>query len=392
MKHWSVLTLVLLLATSLSLASCLQSAAAADSTSLKGDILKLLKADVGEETILAFITRSGTTEQLGADDLVELKRAGATEAVLLAMLGGSVSAPSGVFPFDLDDRHKVGAPVSHGPMTVYPIYRTGPVSVGTYLTLDEATDRSVITVEEQGGGSVPHVIINNTGSIAIYISAGEVVFGGKQDRMIAYDVLVRPRTTVTVEVRCVERGRWRGDDKAFRSAKAMGGAKTRMAAQFKDQGAVWSEVAAQNADNQVDSSTGSYKASLTKPEVLKTYEEYAKVILPRLEGRHMVGMVVAVNGKIVSIEMFGNPGLFTKMKEKLLKAYVLDVLAVKDEGKTAPGKEDILKFYRASLAAEEEELKAYEYNRNVMRHSRDAAMNDSVDQEGLLLRRNILAH
>lgn len=370
-------------------AMCLGLCSAAQAeTAVTDEVVKLLKASVGEDVILSFIRDKGAPAELDADRIIELKKAGATSAVLMALMKGSGAE----FPFDLDGEHTVDKPGTHGAISVYPICRRGPVSVETYLTLDEATGAKIIKISEKGDGSVPVVVISNSGALPLYISAGEVIYGGKQDRMIAYDVIVEPGRDLTVEVRCVEQGRWSGRSQTFASAKAMGNKRTRAAVQFKNQGEVWREVAAQNRKLRASSGTGSYKASLSKSEVSESYSALASRVLPGLSGRHVVGMVVAVNGKVEAIEIFGAPGLFAKLKEKLLKSYVLDAQGVKDEKRTAPGKGEILDFYRKTMAAQAKELKKYGKNTNAARRAPHADANENFDSDGRLLRRSMLAN
>jgi len=357
------------------------------------EIIKLLKADVAEEVILAYIEKKGAPEELSASRIVDLKKAGATKGVLMALLGAEAGIRMpGRYPFDLDENHEVGEPATRGLMAVFPILRKTPATVGEYLTLDEAMGRKVIKIEEKGGGSVPVVIIINTGRLPIYISAGEVIIGGKQDRMISHDIVILPGKEVTVDVKCVEKGRWHGPRVHFESAQAMGGLAARKAVQFAGQSEVWDEVAAQNVAAGAESSTGSYKAALTDPDVKRRYRELAEAMLPHLEGRRVVGMVVAVNGKVHAIEMFGSPALFSRMKEKLLKSYVLDTLGMQDQHANPPDKEAILSFYRSTMKERAEELKKYKENTNFKREAREATANDCVDAQGQLLHRSLLAH
>lgn len=355
------------------------------------EVQKLLKAEVGEEVVLAYIAKEGAPGTLTADEIVDLKKAGATPAVLLALLGGKTVA-DGDFPFDLDKDHEVNKPVVHKLMAVYPILRKAPTTVGAYLTLEEATQQKIITVQEKGGGSVPVVVIVNTGKAPVYISAGEIIIGGKQDRVVAHDILIKPGVEVTVDVRCVEQGRWHGAQQTFAPAGYMAGRKTKMEAQFGDQSGVWREVAAQNSAVGAAPASGTFRAAAEKSEVQNEYKEYADAILPKLEGRHLVGVVIALNGKIHSIEIFGAPGLFAKMKDKILKAAVLDASGMRDEGATPPGKKQILAFYESTMKEQAAELKRYSDNANRARKGADATANESLDADGAILHRSVLAH
>ena len=381
----------------LAVTSMAPSCARADDAGVVKEVIKLLKADVGEPVVLSYIEREGAPEKLGADAIVELKKAGASEDVIMAMMGrqtagGQPPAGQDGFPFDLDDQFRVLKPVSHGPMTIFPIEKKTPVSIaGNYLSLDEAMGQKIVTIRERGDGSVPIVIIINSGKLPIYISAGEIIIGGKQDRIVAYDVIVHPGKELPIEVRCVEHGRWQGQSMAFSAAPVMGGRAAKSAAQFSGQDAVWREVARQNDRLEVESSTGSYQASINKPEMEKAYKAYADALLKQVEGRSIVGMVVAINGKVHAIEMFGSPSLFARLKEKLLKGYVLDALSAASDAGGVPSKESIVNFYRETMNAEKKALKEYEDNKNVSRESSKAKASESVDAEGQVMHRSFLA-
>lgn len=380
----------------LKLAGCMVAAlflagnACAQDSQMARDVIRLLKANIGEDVILSYVTTGGTKDKVSAEDIVLLKKAGATEAILLALLGSTRPGGS-AFSFTLDAQHEVLAPVARGPLAVYPVICRGPSSATAFLTLDEALEQRVITIREKDGGSVPLVQVTNTGRLPIYLAAGEVVVGGKQDRMVAYDVLVETGRTMDIEVRCVEKGRWRGNSADFSSARAMGGLSTRSAAQFKTQEDVWREVATQNAALGVSTRSSAYQAALTKSDVDREYNACARAIMPVLDGRLVVGMIVAVNGKVQTMDIFASPALFAKMKAKLLKAAVLDIIGIEDRKAAPPGRDAIMSFYRQTLDASTEASKRYSDNLNVRRESSAAIMNESADHSGNVLHRGFYA-
>ena len=72
--------------------AALPMAAAADVS--KEDIRKLVGAGVGDEVIVSFIRANGPVHKLSADDVVELKQAGASERVLGALMSPAPAAPA----------------------------------------------------------------------------------------------------------------------------------------------------------------------------------------------------------------------------------------------------------------------------------------------------------
>ena len=64
-------------------------------------------------------------------------------------------------------------------------------------------------LERFSSGNVNEIYITNTSNDTIYLMAGEVIKGGKQDRVLAHDMIVPPHSgQMEVSVFCVEKGRW----------------------------------------------------------------------------------------------------------------------------------------------------------------------------------------
>jgi hypothetical protein len=79
----------------------------------------------------------------------------------------------------------IGQPIRAGRVTVWPLQARLPAAGGDFLTLDEASASGKITVEEVGDGGTVNVLhVSNTSSETIYLMAGEVLLGGKQDRVV----------------------------------------------------------------------------------------------------------------------------------------------------------------------------------------------------------------
>ena len=117
------------------------------------------------------------------------------------------------------------APVISGPhvhenLAVYFVH--GPSAPGPVpLTLQEALAKGSVRVIETG--EVNELKVENTGDEDIFIQSGDIVKGGKQDRVLTMSFVLPPKSgEVGLAAFCVEHGRWsaRGgeDVKAFASA------------------------------------------------------------------------------------------------------------------------------------------------------------------------------
>jgi hypothetical protein len=240
------------------------------------------------------------------------------------LLGGRADAE------ELDADTLLGAPVTYRNLTFFPLVAKADEPAGAgYTVLDEGLRDGSIKVVEKGDGQVNTLTIQNQSKRPLFVLAGEVVIGGKQDRIIGKDALIQSGETVDMQVFCVEHGRWTeaGDGKRFRSAQTVASSKIRKQAAFKDnQGKVWEKVAEKNAQRGVANATGTYRDVATGDKVAGTVQPYAEHLEPALAAPRTVGVAVALNGRVVGVEQFGSPALFAKLRAKLVRSYYVDAV------------------------------------------------------------------
>jgi hypothetical protein len=224
--------------------------------------------------------------------------------------------------------------------------------------LDEGMKRGTIKVLEKGdGGSVNELTFQNLSDRPAFLMAGEVVIGGKQDRIIGKNMVIEPRATETIPVFCVEHGRWNGRKAEFSSANALAHKTLRGKASFGSQGEVWQEVSVKNDKRGEANSTDTYRHVATGSKVnasLASYQAaFAKLDQAAPDKAKRIGYVVAVDGKVVAIETFGSPKLFAKLEGKLRRSYFVEAVdAVTAEGAKAapPSAADVQAFRKAAKA------------------------------------------
>jgi hypothetical protein len=230
----------------------------------------------------------------------------------------------------LDADTAIGAPATYQNLTFYPLVtRADAPPTADYLVLDEGLKSGDVQVIEKGEGVVNTLTLKNQSKRPLFVMSGEVVIGGKQDRIIGKDQIISAQETVDVPVFCVEHGRWTESTtgRRFSSAGSMADTKVRKQAAYKDnQGEVWSKVAEKNAKRGIANATGTYRQVATGGEVGKAVEPYEKALGPALDDPRAVGMVVALNGKVVGVEQFASPSLFAKLKSKLARSYYVDAI------------------------------------------------------------------
>jgi hypothetical protein len=143
--------------------------------------------------------------------------------------------------------YRVSGPYTHKNLTIFLLHGANQSRGPAPLTLQEAMKRKLVVVRETG--DVNRLTIQNRSSQEVFVQAGDIVKGGQQDRVLAIDLIVPPRSgRIPIDAFCVEQGRWsrRGDEAvtAFSASdNALASKGLKIAAKAKaSQGEVWANV------------------------------------------------------------------------------------------------------------------------------------------------------
>ena len=204
-----------------------------------------------------------------------------------------------------------------------------PLEIATF---DEARVQGALSVTERAQASVPELIAENRGKTHVLLLAGEILVGGKQNRVLREDLLLPPLSGPrNIAVYCVEQGRWNEGRKDFDSRSSVVQPSVRSEVLRKaEQGRIWSGVASASRELRAASPTGSYQAVYDAPEV-RAHLEQATRGLEAAVAPGAVGAAVFVGPSLVGVDAFHASGLFVREWPKLLRAYALDAY------RTAPG-------------------------------------------------------
>ncbi len=249
-----------------------------------------------------------------------------------------LSQPAAARPIsDLVRSMEVGRPVSHGHLTIVPVYLTTVRLRSDFVPFDEAVKNGWVEITELDGGRVPQVKISNRSKRTVFLMGGEILTGAKQDRILASDLLLGPGTTdLVVPVYCVEHGRWTQATGTFTTKNNIGTFELRAKAQRQEasaQSEIWDQISEQNRKMGVAAPTSAYQAAYEaapNKEKIKVIEEKMTAI-PRLY-KDTVGVVIALGGRVVSVDIFANPALFTKQWPKILRSSALSSLTHRTAG------------------------------------------------------------
>ena len=206
---------------------------------------------------------------------------------------------------------RVGQPQSCNSLTVIPLY-TVAEHFADYRMADEAIQASVVVVQEVSeGGSVPELLVENTGDSRVLFLEGEELRGAKQNRILNTSILVAAHTKTKVPVSCVEQGRWRYASKNFGSSKTRSPHSTHYALKSSvtqslkrcgghrsDQGEVWKEV--QKTQTMFGFSSATKAMSDTYANLADKMTDQQQLKYPA----GAVGVAVAVGGRVVCLDAF----------------------------------------------------------------------------------------
>ena len=313
-----------------------------------------------------------------------------TVAVLLSGWGDQVAAGS------IDGAYRVLKPFQSGDLTLFPIVRVDgkATPADQFLTLDEGLKSGEVEVTEAGkvrglvrprggatqwrytGDQVNTLVLVNNSKRPLLLLAGEIVTGGKQDRVIAKDRIVPAGADpIDLSVFCIEHGRWAESSAKF-STTARNSVGSFMvqptvrqqAMVAKDQQKVWTSVngaistmamatAAPSTqggssgpivtesahgiaatpgtvmDGSAALGTTSYaKAMQSQVVSAKVDEETSGALKSReqalatLRQEHAVGVVVAVRGEVIWADIFSDTELLAQYWIKLVRSYAAEGL------------------------------------------------------------------
>ena len=276
-------------------------------------------------------------------------------AIAVLLVSSVASADSSI-----TDKAQLADPIQVDSVTITPIVaapqKDAPPDM---IVLDEAMPKKLVRIHEVDEGNVNSLTLDNKSDKPLFLLAGEVVIGGKQDRIIGRNTVVPAKSTQEVPVFCVEHGRWDGKTKEFTTAKALAHGRLRGMASFESQQDVWNEVAQKNEKLATKSDTDTYrKIALSQGDKDSKIDKAAKQVDAALakipERNKVVGFAVAVNGKVATVDLFNSHALFEKLEGKLVRSYITEAVDVKaDKAAKAPNASDVKTFMSdADKAAE----------------------------------------
>jgi len=308
---------------------------------------------------------------------------------LIVMAAGNAGDQS--LPATAND-YKILAPITHGDLTIFPVVSDKTHDTSNFITLDEGIRSGDVVVTEVGnlhstmrrrppyqvrpysGAEVNRLVLVNNSKHPLILLAGEVVTGGKQDRVVGKDRIVPAESDpVDLSVFCVEHGRWTETSAKFdtHASVMLQPSVRKQAMAEQDQQKVWDAVGNSRAQmssavvaappaavggggsgvgsgsgaglgpdpyamrlRELDSTTSYAKARENKAvqaqvdSIVEPMQKSYESVIKQLRNQNAVGVVVAVKGHIVWADMFASSALLAKYWPKLLDSYATEALTM----------------------------------------------------------------
>ena len=353
----------------------------------------------------------------------------------LALVGSGHGSPAGPSSRP-EGEWRLLDPVSYENISVFPVVSPYNQDTSLFLTLEEGLATGEVLVREQGseglarsrngrpiytpqptGASVNQLVLINRSKRPLLLLAGELVSGGKQDRVIGKDRIVPVGAApLPLDVFCVEHGRWTGSSQFAATNTIVHPSVRESAAVDQAQTKVWESVrngtnakAAPSAPRPQISSdnlqtaiagngrTEAYEKIYQSRAVGVSIDDFVNEVQRRftqaisgLKNERVVGVVVAYGGDVAWSDIFASSDLFDHYWRKLLRSYAVEALT-RPSYRQAASRENANEFLRRLNGRETQETEPGVYRWREIKEGQLAQIElDALQPKSITLHRLLL--
>ena len=304
--------------------------------------------------------------------------------------------------------YRISAPYTYKNLTIFLIHGKDSTNKKNIITLQEALKLKVFKVYETS--EVNELQVENTSTqYDVFIQSGDIVKGGKQDRVLAISIIIPARSgRVSIEAFCVESGRWekrKGEDaQQFSSSEERIVSKDlKVAANGeRSQSEVWNKVS--EAQKRLSANTGvdvtanasgsSLQLALENSKVSATTEEYVAKLAALTRGKtDVIGYAFAINGQINSADIYVSNHLFNKLWPRMLKAAAVEAVGESNRPTAdapAPKPAAIEGFINEAEKGEAKQRTTSGKSKVVTKDSDDSSLYEARDKADAVIHRNYI--
>ncbi|HVS95865.1 MAG TPA: DUF6569 family protein [Puia sp.] len=217
-------------------------------------------------------------------------------------------------------------------LKIIPVRKKGggglPGFNGQMVPLGEALKKGIVTVTERGSTSFENVHwlrLNTHTDKSVYIAGGEIIGGGRQDRMIVHDTIIRPSSKDQyVPVMCVEEGRWSNKEKKFEYGNFANNHLRKVMDSAHNQVLIWGEIDRQLQAGAFKNKSFAYLSRYKDKKYMTVHDEYFHFFMDKFAktDSNVVGFAALTGDKIIGTDIFASTDLFYPQLDPLLHGYI----------------------------------------------------------------------
>ena len=237
--------------------------------------------------------------------------------------------------------YRLSGPYEFEKLSIFLIHGPNAPDSALYTPLQQAMDEGTVIVSETN--HVNELAIENVSDDdTVFVQAGDIVKGGRQDRVLSVDFILPPHVgSIPISAFCVERSRWspRGDESADHFTLTEMAANYSLLQAIRDvatQAGVWDEVGASHesvgagvaADVRAELSPTSLPLALENKAVLESTTPYIDNLSPLAHRwSDVIGFAFAINDELKSADVYSSHTMFERLWPRLLKAAAIEAVA-----------------------------------------------------------------
>jgi len=242
------------------------------------------------------------------------------------------------------------------------------------ISLSQALQQGLATITERGTASTENVHflrINNRSDKSLLISSGELIAGGRQDRMVAKDTILAPSgKDQYISVMCVEELRWSEKEKKFVYGNFANPFLRKVLDENKNQVLIWKEISNQLGEGNIKNKTLSYLSRNADKKMMFSADEYFKFFQQKFRSAdsNIVGFVAVSGNKVIGCDIYAGRDLFYSQLDPLLRGYI-DGAILHGSPVTLPD-DPVVKEYMDKLLKDEKSQEDFvKYNGKIFRQN-----------------------
>lgn len=239
--------------------------------------------------------------------------------------------------------YRLSGPYQFEDLSIFLIHDADAPGSRVYTTLKDAMDRNIVVVHETS--TVNELAIENVSATEeVFVQAGDIVKGGRQDRVLSVDMILPAKSgIVPIAAFCVEQSRWqqRGGESADHFTLTEMTINYSLLQAIKDvatQTGVWDAVEASQermvagvaADSNVRSeiSPTSLPLALESEAVQESTAPYISKLSPVAHQHNdVIGFAFAIDDQIKGADVYSSNVMFKRFWPRLLQAAAVEAVA-----------------------------------------------------------------